>query len=418
MKNATRNLRAIVALALSSVLLAANALFVWTCGEKTYAAESESEYEKLYYISDYTGSQKYAENELPAYLSEVGLGAGDIEYTYIVLSDFIEVLKNMYHSGYFFEIKNSYVIFEMRQEYPKTYDDNNGDLFVYTLNDIFSTLKKQNCKIMIIFGTDEQALAMDSSYTEFLTCADIVINTNIMDTFMYNYIKWVNDIYGITAFEANVMLSPSLCDDFGQINSKLWLFSRYLIPYYREYIQALENDSDEQVFNDYFVSDDQYIGWAEYSDPDAWNDFINNLVHPVGFGMTDNAMYFQWEDIIYKLRISTGIDFPIFVINEIGTNVADWIKNGTKYDNIFYSGDIAAILDKYVPSIMHDFIVGGDLTQYNNWPGACDITFKPILGGDDGWMEFPPVILAWQVIIKEEGEYSSFLPMSQRHLTK
>lgn len=402
MKQVTRNLRAIFALVLSSLILATSMLLVGPQGKKANAAESEGPYEKLYYITDYYyPSINYVNNVILPSMEEAGLGEDALVYDYISMPDFMNEIQDMQREGYFSQIVNSYIIFEMRQELLRENYRENA-LFIDALNMIFFALKEQNCKIMIIFGTDEQALAMDPSYTEFLTYADIVINTNVIYTFVYNYIIWVNRIYGESIFDVNVFLSPGCCDEGGQIDPYRAVFKSYLIPFCIEYFGISAAGADYyDILNKYFLSDNHYIQWANYREGN-WGDY-KDLEYPVGFGVTyseSDKAYHQWECIMYNLRKETENEFPIFVLNESGTKVAGWIQNGTKYENIFYSGDIAAILEYYIPLIMHDFIVGEDLTQYDNWPGACDITFKPIFSGEDdeGWMEYPEVFLCWQVV--------------------
>ncbi len=397
MKQVTRNLRAILALVLSSIILATSMLLVGTQGKKAYAAE----HDKLYYITDYYPSINYVNNVILPSMGDAGLDEEALVYEYI-MGEFMSKIDEMKSEGYFAQIDNAYVIFEMRQELLR---ENNLDnlAFLNNLNEIFFALKEErNCKIMIIFGTDEQALALDSSYTEFLTYADIVINTNVIYTFMYNYITLVNNIYGKSAFDVNVFLSPGCCDEWGLIDPSRQVFKDYLVPYYIEYINPWEaGKTVGKILNDDFLFDNHYIEWESYW-LGSWENY-KNLEYPVGLGVTDSRLekaYHQWEETMYDLREANGTFFPIFVLNESGTKVADWIQNGNKDKNIFYSGDIHAILEYYIPLIMHDFIVGEDLTQYDNWPGACDITFKPLFSGKDGWMEYPEVIQSWQVVFE------------------
>lgn len=406
MKHVTRNLRAIFALVLSSILLAASMLMVGTQGKKAYADESEGPYEKLYYITDNYFGEEYVNNVLVPSLEEVGLGEDSIVYRYIAWDDYFLLFYALWRNEFFSQIKNSYVIFEMQHALPK-FNNNTIINFLEILNDIFGMLKEQNCKIMVIFGTEERALALSPLYTEFLTHADIAINTEVKYIFMDNYIAWVQEIYGVSAFDANVMLGPSFCYELGQLIPDSWLFTDYLVPYYLENINpSAQGMKYEDIFYQYFILHNHYIGWADYWDYPEFSysntlEHFSDLEYPVGFARTDSSNYTKWEKIMYRMRVNEW-EFPIFVLNQNGAKVAQWIENGSKYNNIFYSGDIAAILEYYIPLITHDFIVGEDLTQYDNWPGACDITFKPILPGDDGWMQYSPeVIYSWQIIQEE-----------------
>lgn len=349
-------------------------------------------YTKLYYFSDYSGSVQYVSNGLPQYLSQVGLSANDIEY-YYWQQNFLDMF---YTVSDMLDMQNAYVIFEMRQDLPQQDPWSAEELAVDVLDRIFGRLVDQNCKLMIIFGVDENRLY---GYTNFLSHADIQVNIDVFYPFFWSMYDILDSKYG-SIFSTSNLLSPSLSKDKNYEYSdrifENWFFENYIIPEYRELSKNSLHPLPANVFRNQYVWENyinlnhNFWGWHEYCNgvDEPLESFLRR--EPVGIGMTDYDEYASWEFYIYYMRQEFGMDFPIFIYNDIGFNVANWVMGGTK-NNVYYSGNIAAILNKYLPLIMQDFILGNDLTKYDNWSSASQNCFKPILPGEDGWIKNPGV---------------------------
>ena len=412
MNKVTKNLKAIFALVLAAVLFALT-LCAWPAliGTRSVASadggsapgpgdgsdpgdpnpnpnpnpDPQSPYSKLYYFSDDEDSEDYAYNVLPSFLSQVGLSASDMEYYY-----WQENFLKIFVSSDWRYVEDAYVIFEMRKTYPPQIEDEES-LYVDDLNYIFDKWVNENgCKLMVIFGTDEDRLY---GYTDFLTHAEIQVNTDVFYPFFWSMYDILEDMYDSIYYATN-LLSPRLSDNwFGKPIYENMLFREFLIPEYRYLAKnsllplPAYWESNQDVWERFMNVNHNFWSWNEYyyMSYAIIKDRID-IMDLVAIGMTDWDEYAMWEDYIITLRDDSGREFPVFIYNDNEYPVADWVKKGTKH-NVYYSGDIAAVLNNYLPRIMEDFILEKDLTQYGNWQSVSPICFKPLLPGKDGWIK-------------------------------
>lgn len=370
MKTISRHLRALFALLLAAMLFAASLCF-FGGNVRAQAADRESEeYNKLYYITDNIQSKLYMQ-EIPEYLEEVGLSAKNIEYHYY--DHYTSQDKPYMDTVMDFPwdtVKNSYVIFEMNERLHvdnKSYNAN----FVDFLNGVFALLKENHCKIMIIWGTEEMAMADSPDFTDFLTYADVVVNTDMEYVFMYSMYNILEQM-GEDIYDTNFFLSP-------EFYTNHLLYADFIVP----------GTPPELLAN--------YLFWENYRDKLSINDFEANYFAAIGTTYFFNPLKFvSWFEYLYNIRDYEN-PFPIFIYNPYTIDLSEWISDDlTLENNIYYMGGIQETLDYYIPLIMHDFITEADLTQYDNWEGACEVTYKPI-GNGEKWLSCG-YVKEWQTV--------------------
>ena len=150
-------------------------------------ADEGSGYEALYYFSDYAGSSSYRNGVIASAAAEYQLATSDIHYY-----DYSNNADNFWgyiNIEFLSDVPdNAFVIFERRTE--ENLDSTQVSNFFTNLREIFSSMKTQGCKIMLIYGTNEAKFNPESApdtYNKFLEYIDIHINLDIF----YNYMDSV-----------------------------------------------------------------------------------------------------------------------------------------------------------------------------------------------------------------------------------
>lgn len=349
-------------------------------------------YDTVYYFSDDGSSQQYVYNLV-----------GTTQITKIVpeiypFNNFETQIILRFSTGVE-DIKDGYVIFEMRnyvsgwydaiRDYPYT-GFTDTIQFLSILESSFAEMSlENNCKIMLIFGTDEELLVGNTGFLKFV---DVQVNTDVLYPIFYSiYTDFYEDIYN-NLFTHTVLLSPIFSNIDGNVN---WYFAfvQMLVFCYRGlFINETQGKKDEEVWN-FMNQNHNFWLWEEYRDLDQ-AEFVDmiDLGEVVGIGTTIGDEYDLWEEYMRAIRENYASSFPLYVLNSANISVAPWITAGGY--NIFYSGSGDSTLALYIPLIMTDFVLEdyASLLQYDNWPGICPITFKPILPGPGGWVKRPAPI--------------------------
>lgn len=75
--------------------------------------------------------------------------------------------------------------------------------------------------------------------------------------------------------------------------------------------------------------------------------------------------------------------------------------NGFNYDEYIYDvynlkdyyiyddGFVLSNLNRWLPRVVYDFIMGNDLSVYDNYDSSCPVCLKALLFGSGGWMKSP-----------------------------
>ena len=325
------------------------------------------------YIGDNAQNAAYIENSV---------SDADI---YCWTTDFLDDFLMQYIYGTFDNVSNTYVIFEMQQSLGMSII-NEGEEGIPLFNlfqSMFSSMKGNGCEIMFIFGTEEERWA---EYNDFLDYVDIHINTDILYLFLGNVFTdmkeesedWrLKDVAFI--FDAGLTSHPE-----GSSVQEGWFFSNWFIPYIKQVYKEEFSGGEyaEDVFEDnrilchvqgniyYDAVYDTEITFTAESMAEQLSGYI---LCPVGLFLAECD--FTWLEQMGDLQGMLGENFPIYIYNT-GSSVP------LLGNNLRESGQINSI-----PSIIEEFINGEDMSNYDNWPGRCEITHRPMTQSEDGWME-------------------------------
>lgn len=370
----------------------------------------ENRYEKLYYFSDYAESTSFGNNVIVPILTVYGLTANDLELHYwsngeIDVANRFWAQFKRYMSDNVNQIQNAFVIVEIRSGFEKHPDNGWYELQTPYLKDVFETLKAHDCKIMFISGTDECRYSLNGGYNEFLDYVDIHICNDLMPDFIYNVLYRMQRDYGGIQ---TILLKKSMEN----------IIEEFLIPYFRyvgnysaiDYANGyhlVENvlaDSGVRILiqtgNDEFTD---YITEDTYDFEDIVDQMSNGLC-AIGDTWEDSSVTLlgafgeAWLYLMVNNRIEQEMSFPIFVYN----TTAD-LSSYRSESNLYILDHLMYLSDSILEEIVETFILGGDLSIYNNCFGRCIVTYKPITFGEDGWMIIGRGDLSgWQTYMEEE----------------
>ena len=346
----------------------------------------------LYYFSDNPDSSSYCNYFMSSTMIE------DYELHYPPTDwTFRSMIFSYYSSGDYQEVENAYVIFEMADGFSdETYEEGDETVeYIDILTEMFSTMKGNDCKIMFICGTDEDRI---EPFTEFLDYVDIHINTDIMYLFFYNVftdmIEMCNDdptLQGSAFFlDANIT-SPGVPQG--------WFFAEWFTPYFLAAYR--DSASGTTIYpQDMFGSLVYQIVGATYYDQlnhqtltfDSL-EFSNYVVPDMtcAIGMYTGEEEMQWLDDMLDLRDMSGEEFPIYIYSEIPLFISE--------SNVH----IAGFHNSYLP-IMEEFLNAEDMSVYNNIPGRCVVTHRPLNNNPLSWLSEPSGngSSCWSQIMSEE----------------
>lgn len=333
-------------------------------------------YEKLYYFSDYVGSESFCNNVVTPILIDYGLSAADIEFHYWTntvpsqSNDFWHKFKE-YMNGNLSEIQNAFVIFEMRDNLQKALARNRSGIQTLYLKDTFETLKNQNCKILFLNTTDVCRFSGSEEYSDFLESVDIYVSADLMINFVYSLLMQMNDNYGGLH---TILLKQDMS----------YLIAEYLIPYFRyvynlsamerafhseaAVLQTVGVDVLIQTGNDEFTDyvtgtsyDFEYL--AEYRSNELCA--IGNILQDVSVNLI-GAGGEAWLFLMKNYRQSYVLEFPIFVYN-----YALDLSSYADEQNLFILNDQLYLSESFLAQIVEAFIMGRDLSMYNNVMGVA-----------------------------------------------
>ena len=296
------------------------------------------------------------------------------------------------------EIEDSLVVIDIRQligfncidDYPLTLFD--------VLELFCSILHENGNKIMFICQTEE----LSFSNTNFLNYVDIHITADFF-LHKFNSILALMDDAGCFDITTNHQNDDILTLILDQSLSTDWFFKYALmynirahadmpttnyprayqvldylginVLYYDQQLQYMYNKRDVQgaqvqlpqynydidIFINSYGSDYIYMGTT-------WNDDVDSP--------------FYCEQLLRDLEIGTCNVLESFVIQHnsilFNTNFSYW-----GLSNISTIGMDKAQFDADIAPICYDFIHDNSLFGYGNYPGACDITYSPILYSPD-----------------------------------
>lgn len=117
---------------------------------------------------------------------------------------------------------------------------------------------------------------------------------------------------------------------------------------------------------------------------DDYNDYVilQELYGDTEFNIVGSSWPATEETVAEFFGSAGGLAEALGVseINKFFYNPDNLNINITPYS----TGELLPFFEDILASIVYDFIMGNDLTVYDNWEGRCDISYKPY--SPDGWL--------------------------------
>ena len=398
---------------LSAMALAA--LLLLTCllpRASTRAIDNPADddpYEKLYYFSDYSGCVGIYNNLIkPVLINDYGLTEADAVLNYwsngaVNNADRFWPRFKAYMTANMSQIRNAFIICEIRDDLTKNPDDGRHEIQTYYLNDIFETLKSQNCKIMFISGTDENRYSGKSEYSDFLDYVDIHICCDLLTDFINSFLYRMEEDYG---GYHTILLEQNMAQ----------VIEEYLIPYFRYKnpdLSAMDPDYKTsqsvlaascvniliQTGNDAFID---YATGESYNFQQIVQEFDGLCA--IGNTLADDSINLigafgeAWLYLMLNHRMTQLLTFPIFVYN-----TEEDLSSYFGTSDLYILDHLLCLSTDLLTEIMEAFIMGGNLSVYDNCIGRCAVTCKPVTIGEDGWVIIGGADLpCWQIYMEKE----------------
>ena len=354
-------------------------------------------------------------NVLSNYASQYGLGTSlnfvenDDETEYNLFT-FLQMYDNIY---------SSLVIVETALLEDISFSDG-LDYILEFYYSFFKSLKEHGCRTMFICNTDESRFQENNKFLDYV---DIHVNKDMFFLFIDSFFRELDEEIGT---DSTILVVDQYFWGNDIFSSYGWFVESYLIPFARYKFNLSYSDySDvDDVFNvcygnglnviflygtDEFFSlhsDGYFLGNNQYLFDEMQN--YSNIVTLQALTNFGENYYQRW--------ISFFEDFDAYGLN------SDDLYN-YRYDYIpeteYTGGEIAihpasdlkrfgtglVFLRSMLNLILTDFIAGEDLSQYNNYPGRCDVTFKPVTQSDDAWVTTPSLSCFNLLMDDEELEF-------------
>ncbi len=380
---------------------------------KAYA----DDFDTIYYFSDNADSASYCaqlvnnsiiDNVVRRYVS-----GGENSYKTYLLNQ-----GNMALYGI---IENQYVIFEVSNDY--FYDIQNGQKvaevwgtyssFGAFLDDIFSTMKDNGCKIMFICSIEE---ALWKNQSSFLDNVDMHVSCGTDRDFLSTILtKAAIDCDNAKINNCTFILGPGLAEGItdGYLDNYFTreYFMKYIRTVYQEEILAFDDPLSAEANHAILVENNIKLLFQINST--IWYDAVN--FQPIGLWNTNNLLDFYEEyienDYVYVYNQSmSNLEYDQ-QINDDEDALEHWIdyindrfsemgnqsmpikinnRHGYPLANVRYPN--VKIVEKdstLIYNAILAFLSLEDLSIFDNWDGLCGITYKAFGIGPDGWLYNP-----------------------------
>ena len=380
---------------------------------KAYA----DDFDTVYYFSDNADSASYCaqlvnnsiiDNVVHRYVS-----GGENSYKAYLLNQVNMALYGI--------IENQYVIFEVSNDY--FYDIQDGQnvaevwgtysSFGAFLDDIFSTMKDNGCKIMFICAIAEELWGSQSS---FLYNVDMHVSCGTDRDFLSTILTQAAiDCESAKINNCTFILGPGLAEGItdGYLDNHFTrkYFMKHIRTVYREEFLAFDDPLSAEA--NHTILTENNIKLLFQINSTTWYDAVN--FQPIGLWNTNNLLDFYEEyienDYVYVYNQSMSnleydqqinddedalehwIDYINDRFSEMGNqSMPIKINNRHNYPlaNVRYSN--VKIVEKdnaLIYNAIVAFLSLEDLSTFDNWGGLCGITYKALSSGPDGWLYNP-----------------------------
>lgn len=353
---------------------------------------------KVYYITDYAGSDEIEK----MIIQQTGL---PVERQYFPGDELTQLLSRKREDGNAITLlfdslssaKNAYVILEIRTRFlPQPIAEGESEPYLtHNLRHLFLGLKGENCEIMFICGTDESFFG---SYKEFLSFADIHVNTDVLYLYFATIFKQIaaESGNGDGRFNnATLIFDENFSKNIRKGFKECYFFKAFFIAYIRSvYREEIESGATSRIIFEennikvlcHITDDDRY--------PDRFYDVVRgdefdwsldkerfDNARIYAFGATwkdeecDEPYSLKWLRAMFEIRDFLNFDnenFNIYMYNDARHT----------YSELRDSSVRSAHTVTDINYVIKPFVCGSVMKRFDNWSGNCDITHKPWDNGD------------------------------------
>ena len=340
----------------------------------------------VYYISD---------NPLSSTYRQMLLNSGAVRNCVLKYYDTAEFVRSVQtlsvEEGVLENASDAYVIFEMQGYFPLEFvEEGETPGWITWLEATFSGLKERNCEIMFISGTDER---LYEGFEGFLDYVDIHVNTDMWYLFYSSVFHYIGEdtADGMQLQNVTILLDKNFSGTVGATDGDGWFIDTIFMPFlrmaYREQFRGstLTNFQLMSMYNIKLICQIDGVSFYDvatrevYTLTDQYLEFYDAIenAHVYAIGAAyDNLSYTeQWLTWINRIKSTLG-DVPTFIYDPDGSG-----EDLCDLHGAYRTGPATDIYP-----LMYDFVLGQDMTGYNNWTGACRITHKTVRLSPGGWM--------------------------------
>ena len=423
----SRKKKALIVTALSLIL-------ALTCMCPTFAATRANADEgtataaqrQVYYYSD-TGN---IDSIISMQMSSIGiplanyhkmLVRNDLE---VFMEDFDNYVSTLSYSG----IQNAYIIFELQTNLMNLGQGKTNDsylaaieTFCQNLKQMFSALKANNCKIMLVSNTEESMLYQtgdslnpNNALSSFFNYVDVHVSLDLMSLLALGISQKIGSASEYTFYmdvNSNIFLQYML--NFLRYKFDLRDENNQRLTRKKDIYEALYNNQQAFIYAQTPTPASKYQLLGEYDETGVsyTEYYLNELLdNPIFVGKVAAFCLANTNNVpssrdfltdMNDLRDAYGQSFDYF-INNANSIPLEPIVNLEDIYSIWYnpsnflSADISPIQPINIGVMINDFLQNKSMAKYNNWLGRAAVNYKPISMGEDGWIEINMLAAAYE----------------------
>lgn len=427
MKTFQKERKALIVTALSLIL-------ALTCMCPTFAATRANADEgtatatqrQVYYYSD-TGN---IDSIISMQMSSIGIPLANYHKMLVrnglevFMQDFNNHVGTLSYSG----IQNAYIIFELQTNLMNLGQGKTDDTyltaletFCQNLKQMFSALKANNCKIMLVSNTEEvmlyqtgDSLNPNNAVSSFFNYVDVHVSLDLMSLLALGISQKIGSASEYTFYmdvNSNIFLQYML--NFLRYKFDLRDENNQRLTHKKDIYEALYNNQQAFIYAQTPTPASKYQLLGEYDETGVsyteyyLNELLDNPIFVgkvAAFCLANTGNVPSSRDFLTDmndLRDAYGQSFDYFIYNansiplEPIVNLEDIYSIWYNPSN-FLSADISPIQPINIGVMIKDFLQNKSMAKYNNWLGRAAVNYKPISMGEDGWIEINMLAAAYE----------------------
>lgn len=427
MKTFLKERKALIVTALS-LILALTCMCPTFAATRTKADEgtTSAAQRQVYYYSD-TG---YIDSIISMQMNAIGIPLANYHKMLvrngleIFMQDFDNHVGALSYSG----IQNAYIIFELQTNLMNLGQGKTDDVYLATietfcqnLKQMFSALKANNCKIMLVSNTEEvmlyqtgDSLNPDNALSAFFNYVDVHVSLDLMTLLVLGISQKIGSASDYTFYmdaNSNIFLQYML--NFLRYKFDLRDENGTLLTRKKDIYEALYNNQQAFIYAQTPTPASKYQLLGEYDETGVsyTEYYLNELLdNPIFVGKVAAFCLANTNNVppsrdflsdMNDLRDAYGQPFDYFIHNANGIHLEPIVYLEDIYSvwyspSNFLTADISLIPTIKMGSMINDFLQNKSMAKYDNWFGRAAVNYKPISMGDDGWIELDMLAAAYE----------------------